>query len=249
MGSMLEETRAAFDAAAEPYNAAVEKRDAAAKAVENAPKDVSTDDFEALNRAFEDAQKDVEERKALVDEHQAKLDLYARVEEARTATPIVETHGQHGNDLEPPNGVVKGFRGYTFANDKDFEIRITREPLTYERGDGNSFFADMLDARGGDLAAIKRLERHSHEMFVEKRAINETAGSGGEFVPPLWLMQDWVKLARAGRPTANIVNRLPLPAKTNSINMPTVSGGSTVATQSDGGSVNSTDPTDRKSVV
>ena len=247
MSTMLEETRAAYDAAAEPYNQAVEKRDAAAKAVEGAPKDISTDDFDALNRAFEDAQKDVEERKADLDAQQDKLDLYKRVEEARKNTPPVETHGDTRDTADgeiDQRTMFPDFRPYNFETRAAMAVRSTREPLTYERYNGQSFFVDLLDARTGDLTAIKRLQSHAREMFVEKRAINETAGTGGEFVPPVWLMEDWIKTARAGRPTANIVQRLPLIEKTNSINMPSYAGPSTAtAAQADGGAVQSTDPT------
>lgn len=101
----------------------------------------------------------------------------------------------------------------------------------------------MWDAKQGDQVAIERLARHSHEMAVEKRAINQTAGTGGEFVPPLWLQDRWVALQRAGRPVANTLNQMPLPSGTNQVNIPKVSGGAAVAVQTDGGAVQSTDIT------
>jgi hypothetical protein len=63
--------------------------------------------------------------------------------------------------------------------------------------------------------------------------------------PPLWLMNDYEALARAGRPTANLVTNLPLPAGTDSINVPKVATGTATAIQTaDNQSVQETDLAD-----
>lgn len=78
----------------------------------------------------------------------------------------------------------------------------------------------------------------------ETRDLTRTDGAGGEFVPPLWMVEDYVALARAGRVIADRCNRMPLPAGTDSINIPTVATGSTVAPQTqDNASVSETDIT------
>ena len=49
-------------------------------------------------------------------------------------------------------------------------IAVRREPLTYERGNGNSFFADLIATRtgtGSGDGAEGRLDRHKREMAVE----------------------------------------------------------------------------------
>ena len=129
------------------------------------------------------------------------------------------------------------------------DVRVGREELTYRRGGPHSYFRDLAKSRqeaGGsyDDEAVARLRRHGQEMDVELRAnMNRTDGTGGEFVPPLWLMEQYVPLARAGRVTADLCRKLPLPAGTDSINLPKVSTGTATAEQSDGGSAQKTDMT------
>lgn len=65
------------------------------------------------------------------------------------------------------------------------------------------------------------------------------------FVPPAWLMDEYAQILRAGRVTANVIGSRPLPAGTDSINIPKLSTGSTAVIQTaDAGSVSSTDVTD-----
>jgi HK97 family phage major capsid protein len=124
------------------------------------------------------------------------------------------------------------------------ELEVTREPLTYEPHAQHSFFRDQYHAQHGDLDAAGRLQRHMQEMRVEKRDLSSTDGQGGNFVAPLYLQDDWIALARAGRPYANAVRRLALPPNTDSINIPKVTGGTATATQSDNAAVQQTDMTD-----
>jgi HK97 family phage major capsid protein len=67
---------------------------------------------------------------------------------------------------------------------------------------------------------------------VELRTnMSTTDGQGGEFVPPLWLINQYLPLARAGRVTADLCNKQALPAGTDSINIPSVASGASVAEQ------------------
>lgn len=123
------------------------------------------------------------------------------------------------------------------------DVKVTRSELTYEKYGRNSMLTDVRNAKSGDRAAQERLDRHHHEMEVEGRTNpNQTAGQGGEFIPPLWLTE-YVKLPRSGRPVADSLNKHPLPSGTNSISLPKVATGATVAVQTDAGSVSSTDIT------
>lgn len=65
----------------------------------------------------------------------------------------------------------------------------------------------------------------------EMRDITRTDGTGGEFVPPLWLMEEWIGVARAGRPYADRVRQVPLPSGTDSINIPRIATGGSVNVQ------------------
>jgi HK97 family phage major capsid protein len=73
---------------------------------------------------------------------------------------------------------------------------------------------------------------------------NRTDGQGGYFVPPIWLIDEYIAALRNGRPFMNLVRNMELPGGTDSINVPKVATGTTTATQLDAGTVSSTDLTD-----
>jgi HK97 family phage major capsid protein len=74
---------------------------------------------------------------------------------------------------------------------------------------------------------------------------NRTDGQGGYFVPPMWLVDEYIDLARFGRQTANLCRTMPLPSGTDSINLPKVSTGTATGVQTaDAAAVTSTDMTD-----
>ncbi len=111
------------------------------------------------------------------------------------------------------------------------------EARTYARGGRHSYLKDLANAQiNGDFEARERLNRHAQEVAVEPeyqefRDLNRADGSGGAFVPPAFLMAQWIELARAGRPTANLFNIQPLPPGTDSINIPRVLTGTSTAIQ------------------
>lgn len=126
-------------------------------------------------------------------------------------------------------------------------ISVKSEPMTYRQGGEHSYFKDLaLSQAPGvwDGEARARLQRHAAEVAVETRvSMSRTDGQGGEFVPPLWLVNQYVKLARAGRVTADLSSKMDLPAGTDSINMPKISTGSTVTATTDNSTVSNTDIT------
>ena len=133
---------------------------------------------------------------------------------------------------------------------------VRSEPMTYaEHNRSTSYLRDLaaiqvpqsgLDAQG----AMERMARHAREIEVEARkdpevAIrwreagmearvnpNTTAGTGGEFVPPLWLVNQYVPFFRPGRVCANRINNQPLPPGIDVINIPRITTGSATAIQS-----------------
>jgi HK97 family phage major capsid protein len=105
---------------------------------------------------------------------------------------------------------------------------VTREAATYRPDGSHSFFADLCAVhRGQDFDAAQRLFRHEQETgAVETRTNpNTTAGTGGEFAPPLWAIDHFQTVARAGRVLGDLVNALPLPPNVSSIDWPTMSTG------------------------
>ncbi len=202
----------------------------ALRAVEEADPHASGYDPDALDRAFTEAR--TAHNKAI-----EALENREALEEARAALPVACVSD------DPP----EGYGGAGGSATRTRGARVSREPLTYEKGNHErGFFADLAGLKAGNPEAQARMARHTQEMRVElgeQRAISTTAGAGGEFSPPLYLQDEWVALQRASRPIANTLHQLPLPPGTNSINIPKVTGGTTVAIQTDGGSVSSTDIT------
>lgn len=158
-------------------------------------------------------------------------------------------------------------------------VEVVSEPLTYQRGNGQSYFMDLANAQlRGDSEAATRLQAHGRELEVEMPARdkrrderarqelssishlpreyresvfekrtnpNRTDGQGGYFVPPLWLVDEYIDLPRFGRPFANAVRNLTLPTGTDSINLPKIATGTAVGVQTaDAAAVTSTDLTD-----
>lgn len=195
--------------------ASVGLMDTAVEAIEQADESA---DLESLERSFEDA-------KTTHSRAVKALERAEQVVEARKSLPVAPVE-----DDEP------------IVEDKDPKVRVTKEPLTYERSNGNSVFRDLAK-RGEDPKAAERLERHMTEMRVKKRALSSTDAAGGYLVAPLYLQDEFVNFARAGRATADALGSRPLPPNTDSINIPTMDGGTTVAAQADNASVSNTDAT------
>lgn len=141
--------------------------------------------------------------------------------------------------------------------------------MTYGRDGSNSFLRDLVtiatssnslgytsehDHRG----ALDRMATHRREIDIEARNNprlaatlaeirvnpNTSDGSGGEFVPPTWLVNQYIPLARASRVIANRMRREPLPTGTDSINLPKIKTGTATAIQTaQANAVQSTDAT------
>ncbi|MFJ9387713.1 phage major capsid protein [Nocardioides sp. NPDC101246] len=131
-------------------------------------------------------------------------------------------------------------------------VQSVNEGLIYAKGNGRSYLRDLVRSNptfglpGAD-DAVERLQRHATDIATspEFRDLNRTDGTGGYAVPPLWVMQGYVELARAGRATANAVTNMELPGGTDSINIPKMlTGTATAAQDGDNTAVQETDLTD-----
>lgn len=160
---------------------------------------------------------------------------------AEAARSTADIDGQIANTIQ----VIRGNQAV------DVDLRATparktggaivrSEPMTYgankdaaARG-AHSFFKDhvvshlgLSDAR----AASERLARHAQEMEVETRAGSTGDTAGGTFVPPLWVLSEFADYRRPGRAVANLARQIPLPAGTDSVNIPTITTGTKVEVQ------------------
>lgn len=112
-------------------------------------------------------------------------------------------------------------------------VQVTSEPNPVYRKDDHSasFFRDLFSVktqRGDVRSAQDRLVRSQETRAGD---LTTAAGAGGEFAPPLWLVDEFVALARPGRVTADVVNGNPLPPNVSSINLPRVATGTATAEQ------------------
>lgn len=146
-------------------------------------------------------------------------------------------------------------------------IEIVSEPLTYRLGAKHSYFRDVVaasDAISGDhLGATARLARHATEMRIEvpkreaaaeTRALaaglelrtnpNRTDGTGGQFSPPLWLIDHFAGAPRTERTLSALIPNLPLPRGVSEVKLPRMTVGARTAPTADGEAVPSRDITD-----
>jgi HK97 family phage major capsid protein len=190
--------------------------------------------------------------------HQAIVDQVTRaeeLEEARASLPVAPSLNEDEYEGSPSARVGVAYATPKRGWDPRTE-RVGGEPTTYRNQSGSaSWFHDQLKAGKGDAEAIERILRSSRELadagrpiamktsmtrgreVLSERAIAETAGAGGELVAPLYLQEEYLKLARAARPYADLMRKVPLPPNTNVINIPRLKTGTKTAAQLDLGTV------------
>lgn len=121
------------------------------------------------------------------------------------------------------------------------DVRVTKEEPTYrpDSPDQRSFLYDIVHHRT-DAEAAKRLMRHDAEMRNTDTTITT---SGGGFIPPVYLAEYAVEVARAGRPFANVLPSVPLPDAGMVVTLPRMLTGASEAAQVEGAAVSETDVT------
>ncbi len=201
----------------EKRDEALERMDEAARRIQSLPDDAPEEERDVLTRLF-DRENDSVNR--LTDDIR-KREI---IEKARA-----DLAPQTDDDPDP-------------AGAKRTSVK---EPLIYEKRSPHSFFHDLRAAHKGETDAQQRLAAHARQMRVEleRRDISNTAGAGGEFVPPLYLQDEWIPLLRAARPTADILTNRALPPGVGSIVLPRLTGGGAVAIHTENAAVNEVDPT------
>jgi HK97 family phage major capsid protein len=113
------------------------------------------------------------------------------------------------------------------------------ESTVYRRdASGPSWMRDLIRTslnRDETGESRQRLGRHADDVAnsgdFESRDLSRVDGSGGYAVPPAWLMNQYIELARPGRAFANLCQRQPLPGGTDSINIPKILSGTVVGVQ------------------
>jgi HK97 family phage major capsid protein len=223
---------------------AIEEMDLISDRLNALPDDSPVEIVEAHQERFNDC-------KVLAKRAKSDFERQAQINEARKATlpegAYDEQPGDGTTDTDEPAPVAQRTTvtpQITYRTPSP-RVSIVSEALTYVKDPTGrrSYFRDLVNARLGDRESNDRLHRHAREVAVERRDLSSTDGVGGEFVPPLWLMDEYTEVIRMGRPFANAVNQRPLPPGTDSISIPKILTGSSVAAQADLGAVSETDPT------
>jgi len=118
----------------------------------------------------------------------------------------------------------------------DVRVEVRKEESIYRPDGQQSFFRDILSAHSGDFEARERLHRHS----VEMRDVTAASGGAG-YIPPVYLADLAAPKARAGGPLLTQLPKAPLPDVGMTISVPRVTTGTSVAVQTENGSVSETD--------
>jgi HK97 family phage major capsid protein len=216
--SIIDTLRAQLAAAYEARAAKAAELDVILAAPEAEARDLNSDE----SVAFAEARDFVKASDSSIETLEARVAELVAIDTARA------NHEARAKELAPNSAIV----------------RVGREELTYRADTAHSFLRDAYSAEvRGDFAARQRIERHMVEMATEHRASNTSAFSG--LVVPQYLTDQVAPLARAGRPFADAVRQLPLPAEGLSVNISRVTTGSTAASQAtENSSVSSTDMDD-----
>lgn len=190
-------------------------------------------------------------------------DIDARVtelDEQATADEKAAQTAKRYNLSQPGEGVRSEPTTYDASNKHSYFLDLVRSEMNRGDGDGGVQAArDRLSRHRQeiDAAMVKREHARSQRAEKELRGIdrgsvfekrvnpNRTDGQGGYFVPPDWLVGDYIDLPRFGRTFANSVRNLTLPTGTDSINIPKVATGTLTGVQTaDAAAVTSQDLTD-----
>lgn len=166
------------------------------------------------------------EAKAIVETAEAEArdisdDELTTVKEAREAADALAARIEEMDALDAA-------QSRAFAATQTASVQVVSEPATYREAGDHSWFRDLYLSTRGDRDATERLHRNN----AEARALSTTDTSGGDFVFPAYLGNEWIKFARAGRVSIDQLNKATLPAGTDSINVPAITTGTVSATQS-----------------
>lgn len=217
----LMEQRAALKAALEAITKKAEDESRGLSDVEDAEFGTKLEEMRALDARI------VEVRDAEAAERAAA--------EARVDQGTDDTREQHAHVVDAPiyargNASTSYFRDLfnaTKRGDAQAMDRLVRS---------NKQNADELVElkRGGQRATEirSRLGGEQGVRDVEQRALaSDVANKGAEFAPPLWLLSDFARLARAGRKFVDSIGPRNLPSGVSSIDFPKVTSGTSTAVQ------------------
>jgi HK97 family phage major capsid protein len=207
-----------------------------------------------------------------IDEFLARIaEAEAAEKREQTAGAVYAQGGQTGERREGGARVTSEPTSYGQGRRHSYFLDLARDQLGRGDGDGGVQGARDRLRRHSQELAVEMPAREARRAAAADRALdgveglrpeqrasvferapmeqrvnpNRTDGQGGYFVPPVWLIDQYIDLQRFGRQTANLCRNMPLPSGTDSINLPKVLSGTATGVQTaDGGAVTSVDMTD-----
>lgn len=212
----IQEARTAYNEAVERMNQIGDEVEAALEAL---PADATDEQIAETEQPWRTAKEDLERRKANL----GRLQEIADARENSKPVVIQEPTEERKNPAVARHEL--------------------RHELTYRPDTKDSFFRDLIRSKG-DRNAAERLYRNDEEMRdqYEKRDLSVT--TDGQFIPPIYLGDQWAEIPRPSRPFANIVPKIPLPPDGLTVTVPKVTGGTTeAATTAQNATVSETDAT------
>lgn len=232
-------------------------QEALAKSGESLAAGKPKEDRAAHDQAYESATADITEIDVQIErrESQVKSEQRAADLAARTGGTGDEGGNAGGSGIQVTSEPTMYGRhsGQSFfldmgraeiQHDREAAQRLQRhqQELDVEMPKRREARAKRAQAAVDQLMTRSRREERAYEKFLgsggkvfqgqEQRAIGRTDGQGGYFVPPLWLVDDYIPYLRSGRVFADQWTNLPLPSGTDSINIPRVVLGTGTGPQS-----------------
>jgi len=140
-------------------------------------------------------------------------------------------------------GLVSGIRGFNYQEARERidrhseemnDVMKKRDAERIKAAEQQVDEAEMQFRSSFPTGMLKADLRGALEDNPFERRANPSrvAGQGGEFVPPLWLVEDdWIPFLRAGRVIAPLCRNMPVPPGTDTIKLPKVKLGTEVAPQ------------------
>lgn len=177
------------------------------------------DQFEALRASTEEIQNRAATEKRDLDDAELSA-VKGQAEKMRSLSEEIEILTEQENRAADVAELSAKLDERTEKRQSDASAK-DRDPGHYRteaEGGTYSFFADQYRAKFlSDHAAEQRLTEHSRAL--------DTAGEGVGIIAPKWMTEEFQSIARAGRPLANAVRRIPLGMDPRPITIPKQTAG------------------------
>jgi hypothetical protein len=209
--SVPDEERSAFDEAETAYETEFSRREAEVTRLDQR---IAEQELKERRReaAAEAARGRVEVRSEPLtySEHNAHEVSYFRDLAATQVSAI-------GSRMSDPAGA----KGRLEAHAREMNVELPKREQARERRAQAAI--DRAEREfTGSLAGVER-RGFAESPFERRTNPSRTDGQGGYFVPPLWLIDEYIPGLRAGRVGAGLCRQMDLPEGTDSINIPKLS--------------------------